>query len=69
MVELSRQKVLNWKFYLEYLESCLDIKIPNEIISLLFLSTSDKVLDGECFVDADDDAWGVEDEEHNNSHD
>ena len=53
---------------LEQLKSCLNIKIPNEEISLLLLSTPDKVLDGDCLIDTDDDTWGVEDEEHNDGH-
>ena len=46
----------------------MNIQIPNKKISLSLLCTVDKVLYGDCFIDTDDDARGVEDEEHDDSH-
>ena len=46
----------------------MNIQIPNKKISFSLLCTFDKVLYGDCLIDTDDDARGVEDEEHDDSH-
>ena len=50
------------------MKSCLNIQIPNKKISFSLLCTVDKVLYGDCLIDTDDDARGVEDEKHDDSH-
>ena len=54
---------------LDKLGSILDIKIPNGVEAFLFLVASEDILNGDAFVDTDDDSWGVEDEEHDNCRD
>ena len=46
----------------------MNIQIPNKKISFSLLCTVDKVLYGDCLIDTDDDARGVEDKEHDDSH-
>ena len=45
----------------------MNIQIPNKKISFSLLCTFDKVLYGDCLIDTDDDARGVEDEKHDDS--
>ena len=66
---LQLKNMLKRKIYKKKIIPAVVRELPgNEKISLLFLSTSDKVLDGDCFVDTNDDSRGVEDEEHDDSH-
>ena len=46
----------------------MNIQIPNKKISFSLLSTVDKVFYGDCLIDTDDDARGVEDKEHDDSY-
>ena len=42
----------------------MNIEVPNSIIAQLFAATKQHVLDGDRLIDTDDNAWDVEEEEH-----
>ena len=57
------------KMYLDKLKGVLYIKIPNGVKSFALFNAVQDIVDGGCFIDAEDDSRRVEHEEHEDGED